>query len=73
MITEVSHRGNEGQLLKIVKEEQRYVEDHKQHCDEILEECQVGGELLEYLLKEYEYEDVIADGDEEVSQALVET
>ena len=59
LTTEVSHRGNDRQLLlKVVKEEERYGEDDEQNCDEILEECQVEGELLEYLLKEFEYEDV---------------
>ena len=60
-------QGDEGQLLKVVKGEEIHVEDDEQHCNGILEKYQVEEcELLECLLKEHEYEDVIANNGEEV-------
>jgi len=65
-------QGDEGQLLKVVKRKETHVEDDEQHCDGVLEECQVQVKLLECLLKEPEHKDVIAVSVGEVSQALIE-
>jgi hypothetical protein len=64
---------DEGQLLKVVKREETHAKDDEEHCDEVLEECQVEEELLEHLLKEPEYEDVIEVSGKGVSQVLIET
>lgn len=62
-------QGNEGQLLKVVKEEEGNAKDYKQQSDEVLVRCQREIELLE----EQEYESVITVKNEGVSQALIET
>ena len=63
----------EGQLLKDVKKEEEPIEEYKQHHDEVLVRCQREIELLEYLLKEQEYESVTAVRKEGVSEDLIGT
>jgi len=73
LTTRFSQRGDGGQILKVVKEEGRHAEDYEPHYGEDLEKCRGDDGLLEYLLKEPVYEDVIAVRDREVSRTLVET
>jgi len=56
-------QGDEGQLLKVVKEEEEHVEDYEQHHDEVLETGQVEDKLMEYLLggSVYEYKIAVRD------------
>ena len=74
LTTEVSHKRNEGKLLNIFKEEERYIEDDEQHCDDVFEEDQRKEiEFMEFLLEGPDYENEIAGIDRRVSQVEVET
>ena len=71
---EVSHRRNEGKLLNVFKEEERYAEYDEQHCGDVFEEDQRKEiEFMECLLEGPNYENEIAGIDRRVSQAEVET
>ena len=74
LTTEDSHRRNEGQLLNVFKEEERYAEDDEKHCDDVFEVDQRKEiEFMECLLEGLDYENEIAGIDRRVSQAEVET
>jgi len=61
----------EGHILKDIKKEEEPIEYYKQHHDEVLVRCQREIELLEYFLKEREYENVTAVRKEGESQHLI--